>query len=199
MPVCQLVRTHPNGPTTRQIRARHCVGVLNPRANAVFLPKFLIARHAFHAAVPMLTSQFRANRVRTPLSFLSCETTEQSHFLSLTSPQQTDDVIAGNPLDRALWMFCPPPPPPPPRPPHQPPPRRLTNTRSLSLSHHHFLFSLNHWSFKSSYVVLSAAKSILFYPVKLNVTQHYMCNSKTKMFYLYLTYTREITAKWWNT
>jgi hypothetical protein len=45
----------------RQNRSRFGVVFLVPRANAELIPKFHVALHASHAALPMVTSKFRSN------------------------------------------------------------------------------------------------------------------------------------------
>jgi hypothetical protein len=43
----------------RPTRSRFSVAFLGPRANAELVPKFHVALHASHAALPLVTSKFR--------------------------------------------------------------------------------------------------------------------------------------------
>jgi hypothetical protein len=47
----------------RSIWSRFSVVFFSPRANAELIPKFHVALHASHAALPMVTSKFRPNLV----------------------------------------------------------------------------------------------------------------------------------------
>jgi hypothetical protein len=58
MPDCWLeVSMHPEGPA-KSTRSRFSVVFLGPRVNAELVPKFHVALHASHAALPMLTLKF---------------------------------------------------------------------------------------------------------------------------------------------
>jgi hypothetical protein len=56
MPDCWLeVGLHPEGPATGQLDQGFAVVSLGPRASPELVPKFHVALHAFHAALPMVT------------------------------------------------------------------------------------------------------------------------------------------------
>jgi hypothetical protein len=56
MPDCWLeVSLHPEGPATGQLDQGFSVVFLGPTANAELVPKFHVALHASHAALPMIT------------------------------------------------------------------------------------------------------------------------------------------------
>jgi hypothetical protein len=56
MPDCWLeVSLHPEVSCDRPTRSRFSVYFLGPRANAELVPKFHVALHASHAALPMVT------------------------------------------------------------------------------------------------------------------------------------------------
>jgi hypothetical protein len=58
MPDCWLeVSLHPKGPCDRPARSGFSVVFLGPRANVELVPKFHVALHAFHAALPMVVLQ----------------------------------------------------------------------------------------------------------------------------------------------
>jgi hypothetical protein len=60
-PDCWLVVSlHPEGPGPAN-SMRFSVVFLGPRANVEFVPKFHVALHASHAALPMVTKRFRPN------------------------------------------------------------------------------------------------------------------------------------------
>jgi hypothetical protein len=54
MPDCCLeVSLHPEGPATCQLDKDFSVGFLGPRTNAELVPKFHVALHASHSALPL--------------------------------------------------------------------------------------------------------------------------------------------------
>jgi hypothetical protein len=59
MPDCWLeVSLHPEGPATGQLDQGFPLVFLVPTANAELVPKFHVALHASHAALPMLNQNF---------------------------------------------------------------------------------------------------------------------------------------------
>jgi hypothetical protein len=85
MPDCWLeVSLHPEGPATGQLDQDVSVVFLCPRANAELVPKFHVALHATHAALPMITLKFRPN-----VALL------MSDFQAWTRPQDLQNRLTG--------------------------------------------------------------------------------------------------------
>jgi hypothetical protein len=92
------VSTHTEDPT----RSRFSVVFLGPRTNAELVPKFHNALHAFHTALPILTSERQTDRQQTDthdlLTRLLC-------LCGHTNMTETTDISRDENLPRGVCIY----------------------------------------------------------------------------------------------
>jgi hypothetical protein len=92
----------------RPTRSRFSVVFLEPRANAELVPKFHVALHASHAALPIVPSKFRPNIAPNFSSNLTTKQPSQRHKkkVHLTHTRRTSGHCLGT-FQTEIIFSCP--------------------------------------------------------------------------------------------